>query len=249
MKIDWKSERTREDLDIPADYLNKDGETQDRRELTFILQEAAFGENIPLYCAVDVEKLPESEKLLYACVEFDVRGALILGLPIREKLLLMDQVIPGRAQHTDTMAGLWVKNRLLDFSERLAVMGYKTHLIEPVLTPDPRFAAMLAASRKGFAGKSGRFVTPDCGPRVCLGVILTDAPLMGGDYRYADYTGEGCGGCRACLDACPAGALTEDGVDVEACLAWRNRPQNQTEVAEFSHIKCSECMWVCPVGG
>ena len=270
MRIDWKSERTRDDLNIPADYLNKDAGTQDRREVTFILQEAAFGENIPLYCAVDVDKLTGPEKDLYTCDDFTVHGALILGLPIREELLFMEQVIPGwslpddqamrvRKQscdqptpepslHTDTMAGLWVKNRLLDFSERLAVMGYQTHMIEPVLTPDPEFAVRLAASRKGFAGRSGRFVTPDCGPWVCLGVILTDAPLMGGDYRYADYSGEGCGDCRACLDACPAGALSESGVDVERCVAWRDDPENQKEVAAFSYLKCYECLRVCPVG-
>ena len=251
MKIDWKSERTRDDLTIPADYLNKDAETQNRRELTFILQEAAFGEGVPLYCAIDIDKLSEEEKVLFLCDGFEVRGALILGLPIHEELLLMEQGIPlaeEGAFRTDTMAGLWVKNRLLDFSERLAVMGYRTHLIDPVLTPDPRFAAMLAASKKGFAGRCGRFVTPDLGPRACLGMILTDAPLMGGDYRYADYEGAGCGDCTACLEVCPAGAIDRNGVDIEKCLSWRDRPENQKEVAAHSHLKCFECMKACPVG-
>lgn len=214
MKIDWKSPREREDLNIPDSYLAKDAEMQNRRELTFILQEAAFSENIPLYCTIDIDLLEEEERRLFGCDEFEAHAALLLGMPINEMLLLMEQDVPEcGGMHTDSMAELWVRNRMLEFSERLAVQGYKTKAILPAVVPDPEFAAMLAASKKGFAGRNGRFVTPDCGCRVCIGLLLTDAPLMGGDYRYADYNGRGCGDCRLCIDACPAGAFEACGYE------------------------------------
>lgn len=248
MKIDWKSPRTREDLHIPEGYLAKDSATQSRRELSFLLQEAAFSQNIPLYCAIDRSLLRTEEKSLFACEEFDVKAAVLLGLPIGEMLLFMEQEVPGcHGLRKTSMAELWVENRLLDFSERLTAQGYRTRSIPPPVLPDPAFAAMLAASKKGFAGKNGRFVTTDCGCRMCIGVILTDAPLMGGDYRYEDYTGDGCGDCTLCIDACPAGAISGRGIDVEKCREYRDRIGNQIEVARHSRMKCMKCMEACPI--
>ena len=247
MKIDWKSPRMREDLHIPESYLAKDSAAQNRRELTFLLQEAAFSQNIPLYCTIDRDLLHNDEKSLFVCEEFKVRAAVLLGLPIQEMLLFMEQEIPGHhGSRKVSMAELWVENFLLDFSERLAVQGFQTKCIPPQILPDPALAAMLAASKKGFAGKNGRFVTPDCGCRVCIGMILTDAPLMGGDYRYADYAGEGCGDCTLCIDSCPAGALSGREIDIEKCRAYRDRLDDQIEVAQYSHLKCMKCMEVCP---
>ena len=249
MKIDWKHPRTKEDLHIPETYLAKDHFTQDRRELTFILQETAFSQGIPLYCTIDKHLLDDNGKTLFTCEKFEVNAAILLGLHVQEMLLFMEQSVPElHGFRKDSMAELWVKNRLLDFAERLAVQGYRTKPVFPQTLPDPAFAAMLAASGKGFPGKNGRFVTPDCGCRVCIGILLTDAPLMGGDYRCADYTGKGCGDCTLCIDACPASALSEEKVDAEKCREYREKIENQIEVAQHSHLKCIKCMEVCPVG-
>lgn len=247
MKIDWKSPRTREDLAIPESYLKKDAATQNRRELTFILQEAAFSRQIPLYCTIDCAMLAEEERRLFVCEEFEVKAAILLGIHVMEMMLFMEQDVPeGGALRRETMAELKVKNYLLEFEEKLAIQGYRTKPVPPSVIPDPVLAAMLATSGKGFAGKNSRFVTPDCGCRVCIGIILTDAPLMGGDYRSADYTGPGCGGCTRCLEACPAGALSEDGFSAEKCMEYREQSENQIEVAAHSRIKCMKCMEVCP---
>jgi len=101
----------------------------------------------------------------------------------------------------------------------------------------------------GWIGKSGLFVSPDYGPRIRLGTILTDMELPFTD-KYADT---GCSNCRKCVDSCPAMALTgncwEEGcgrsriVDAKACSDYMN--------AKFKHIGrgsvCGICIRVCPI--
>ncbi|MDE7245227.1 MAG: hypothetical protein K2O18_14820, partial [Oscillospiraceae bacterium] len=72
--------------------------------------------------------------------------------------------------------------------------------------------------------------------------------LRGGDSRCAEYIGSGCGYCRLGIGACPAGALSEHGINMQACAAFRSRPENQIEIAQYSHMKCMKCMEVCPAG-
>ena len=154
MKIDWKHPRTKEDLHIPETYLAKDHFTQDRRELTFILQETAFSQGIPLYCTIDKHLLDDNGKTLFTCEKFEVNAAILLGLPVQEMLLFMEQSVPElHGFRKDSMAELWVKNRLLDFAERLAVQGYRTKPVFPQTLPDPAFAPCWQLPEKAFLGK------------------------------------------------------------------------------------------------
>ncbi|MBU1933141.1 MAG: hypothetical protein KKC66_04495 [Candidatus Omnitrophica bacterium] len=68
----------------------------------------------------------------------------------------------------------------------------------------------------GFIGRNNLLVNPDLGSRFRLVTILTDAPL-----KPDKPLGLDCGGCRACVDICPAGAIKEKKED-------------------FDHIKCYE---------
>lgn len=107
-----------------------------------------------------------------------------------------------------------------------------------------------AAAGLGWIGKSGLFISSSYGPRVRLGTVLTDMPLPAGGAELP----QNCGSCRACVDACPAMALTGAGwekgcdrsriVDAKACSEYMN--------ANFKHIGrgsvCGICMRVCPGG-
>lgn len=102
----------------------------------------------------------------------------------------------------------------------------------------------------GWIGKNGLLITPELGPAIRLSSLLTDAPLTAG----APIDRSRCGGCRACVDACPAQALTgalwqagmarEMIVDVEKCYA------KQLEIMErATGIRtdlCGKCFAVCP---
>ena len=75
----------------------------------------------------------------------------------------------------------------------------------------------------GWIGDSALLITRDYGAAVRLASVLTDAPFRCDDPIEQSH----CGTCRACLDACPAAALTgekwqpgiprERIVDVAAC--------------------------------
>lgn len=107
------------------------------------------------------------------------------------------------------------------------------------------------SSGLGWIGKSGLFISSSYGPRVRLGTVLTDMPLPTPSVNPV----QSCGSCRACVDSCPAMALTgscwEKGcersslVNARACSEYMN--------ANFKHIGrgsvCGICMKVCPMVG
>jgi len=68
----------------------------------------------------------------------------------------------------------------------------------------------------GFIGRNNLLVHPVLGARLRLATVLTDMPLQPDAPLEMD-----CGTCRACLPACPAGAIG-------------SRPE------EFDHIRCFE---------
>jgi ferredoxin len=250
VKKDWKSPRSRAQVEaqIPASYQARDAETQDRRELTFLLQEAAFSDHIPIYCAIDLDQLPEEERELFCRVDFEPHGAIILGQTVHEMFLFAEQDVPGiHGSRPVTAAQLITENYLLDYREKLEMQGYRAEIVLPEAVPDPKAAAMMAASRKGIVGKNERFLAGSYGCQISAGLIITDAPLMGGDYRFPDVDPENspCKNCEKCIKACPAGAITASGFDREKCETYRNDPANIEEPGTHTRLKCMACMEAC----
>jgi ferredoxin len=52
-------------------------------------------------------------------------------------------------------------------------------------------------------------------------------------------------GCRACIDVCPCGALTDDGYDADRCREYRDKPDIQKRASTHTVMKCMRCMTVC----
>jgi epoxyqueuosine reductase QueG len=101
----------------------------------------------------------------------------------------------------------------------------------------------------GWIGHSAVLVTPDFGKAVRLASVLTDAPLTCAKPVQASR----CGRCRACVDACPAGAITGHPwrpgiarnrlVDVDACS------KKASALAAHQGIDvtiCGICVLACP---
>lgn len=107
-----------------------------------------------------------------------------------------------------------------------------------------KLAAHLAGL--GWIGKSALLITPEQGPRVRWGTVLTDAPLEAG--KPMD---EMCHDCEACVKACPAHAFTGQVFDkprprseifaAEACDSYLGK-------REALHRACGLCVYVCPFG-
>jgi len=107
-----------------------------------------------------------------------------------------------------------------------------------------KLAAHLAGL--GWIGKSALLITPEHGPRVRWGTVLTDTPFESGVPMD-----EKCSDCYECVNACPAHAFTGQAFDkhktrreifaAEACDRYLSKRENL-------HRACGICVYVCPFG-
>ena len=98
----------------------------------------------------------------------------------------------------------------------------------------------------GFVGKSGLFLSTEYGSKVRLATVLTDLPLE----SELPLMENGCGDCKICQQACPAGAIygtppTTDGernFDAEKCSKYMK--EHFQDIGRGS--VCGVCIKVCP---
>lgn len=130
------------------------------------------------------------------------------------------------------------------------------------LVPGARFAVYVdsnhhvdreAAARAGVAvyGKNTLAITRRHGSWVVLGVLVTDAELAQTHPDPGTPAWDACGSCRACIDACPTGAIVADGVlDARRCLSWLSQSRlpdlPHAEAFEDRIYGCDICQDVCP---
>ena len=101
----------------------------------------------------------------------------------------------------------------------------------------------------GFVGRNNQLIVPGKGSYFFLGEILTTLPLPPDARRRG-----GCGDCRRCVDACPAGALNADGSCLDArrcisCMTIEHRgdlPQKVASALGNRVYGCDECQKACP---
>ncbi len=100
----------------------------------------------------------------------------------------------------------------------------------------------------GWIGKNSLILHPDLGSWFFLGVILTTAELAP-DSPMPDR----CGSCRACMDACPTGAIVEPRmVDSRRCISYHTI-ENRSEIPGLVAgnmrdwvFGCDICQEACP---
>lgn len=112
-----------------------------------------------------------------------------------------------------------------------------------------RVIAPLVARDAGLGeiGRIGILITPHLGPRVRLGVVTTDLPLVpdarSDDTSVLDF----CRICAKCAENCPSRAIpTGDRVEIEGALRWRINADQCFRYWNTIGTDCGICMAVCP---
>ncbi len=99
----------------------------------------------------------------------------------------------------------------------------------------------------GELGRMGLLMTPELGPRVRIGVVTTDLPLVVDTAVREPSVIDFCTHCKKCAEVCPSRAISfEDREEVDGVLRW----QIDSEACFTFWCKigtdCARCMSVCP---
>ncbi len=103
------------------------------------------------------------------------------------------------------------------------------------------YAAQLAGL--GFAGKNGQLIRPGFGSRHFICEVVTDLELT-----PAEPLNMSCGSCRACVEACPGGALLPGGkIDLERCRSHITQKKGELTPWQAESVRQGGLVWGCDI--
>ncbi|MGI5959743.1 MAG: epoxyqueuosine reductase [Massiliimalia sp.] len=115
------------------------------------------------------------------------------------------------------------------------------------VSPLPEAKYALAAGL-GFKGKNGLVIHPRFGTYFVIGELVTDLQLP--PSRPLEQS---CLGCGKCLEQCPSGALSPQGLNAEKCLSAVTQRKGELTPREQELIRqnglawgCDRCQQCCP---
>lgn len=238
----------------------------ERGELTKRITRAALDAGASLVGVADlkqVEGLPSCDGLRLDAF----RSAISYAVPLPGRAFeMITESDPGRFY-------AWAyktANQLLDIigmrvASTVSCLGGESLAVPSSMIVDPvnemghvSHKAFALAAGLGWIGRNNLLVTPDFGPRVRFGTVLTDLELEAGspmDNR--------CGDCRLCILSCPSKALSyrefktrpaarEEIFDPKKCSArlktMKELLSSKPGIGDFAVTVCGICIKVCPYG-
>ncbi len=136
--------------------------------------------------------------------------------------------------------------KLADFYRQLAPTARVRGVVDTAPLLERDFAQLAGL---GWIGKNTMLLNPRLGSWLFLAVLLTSEELAADPPFAADH----CGSCRACLDACPTGALVAAReLDARRCISYLTIELKEAVPEELRRsmgewvFGCDLCQEVCP---
>lgn len=108
-------------------------------------------------------------------------------------------------------------------------------------SPIPEVKAAVSAGL-GVKGLNGLFINPIYGSWVFIGEIVTTKV-----FDYPNVVNSLCVGCRKCIDACPAKAISDNGINPQKCLSAITQKKGSLTEEQEKLIKSTGCAWGCDI--
>lgn len=140
-----------------------------------------------------------------------------------------------------------IKGMLLQLAEQLRCLSPTLRF--RTFTDSAPIAEKSYAQRAGLGwiGRNSLLVNPRYGSMVHLGELVIDDEV---DEYDIPMSGVGCGSCRACVDACPNGAIRDNcTIDTRRCISCRTIERGAEGDTTPLHgwiFGCDACQSVCP---
>lgn len=131
-------------------------------------------------------------------------------------------------------------------SHYIRALGYeaRNHMDGSYLVVAPLVAQ---AAGLGEIGRSGLLITKEYGPRVRLGVVTTNLPLVMDEKKDFGIAGL-CEVCKKCSTFCPAKAIPSGGrTDYGGCPGWKIDSDKCFANWQRIGTDCGICLAACPL--
>jgi epoxyqueuosine reductase len=188
------------------------------------IKEYSLEQGASLFGVADVSSKKEHIHIYPEEILDKMDRAICLGYHLSDAVLETIVDRPNKLYYRHyKMANIYLDQLALKVGEKIQRMGYDYIPIpaSQMLNWDIMNSNVAHASHRavgvhaglGWRGRNSLLVNPHFGSRVRYVTLLTDMPLKADE----PIEQQDCGACRACIDACPAGAITEEGFDVDKC--------------------------------
>ncbi len=150
----------------------------------------------------------------------------------------------GDASHIHVSSYYIASNRAYANAEKLAEALSGMGILAQRDSSLPAKHAALATG--GWIGRNGFYYHPAFGSLVHIQTLLLAELPAGGVAPAMD---SGCNHCGACINACPCGAVTEDGLVYSRCLRTHMNGTVPDELKPFVYqlYGCERCQTACPM--
>ncbi len=99
----------------------------------------------------------------------------------------------------------------------------------------------------GEIGRMGILMTPRLGPRVRLGVVTTEAPLIADTPTDDNTVIDFCRRCKKCAEVCPSQAISyDDRKNESGVFRWTINHEKCFKYWCKTGTDCARCMAICP---